>query len=145
MGRIRQWQVDFPHKRPVICNFDIFFVFSLNKLLNKQSSYRWFYTPLRTKDLITLVVFCVHEDRKIIITFPDYKKARDYSPSWTRMAEHGHGQWEKTLHCHISTQWINPSYRWKHECYLTSMACLWLCGINNSSGLIRPGFNCIDL
>ena len=32
--------IEIRYKRPVICSFDVFFVVSLNKLLNKPSSYR---------------------------------------------------------------------------------------------------------
>ena len=40
---------DTPHKGLIIWIFDVFFVyfFHLNKLLNKQTSYWWFETPMR--------------------------------------------------------------------------------------------------
>ena len=36
---------EFPHKRPVIRSFDVFFDLGLNKRLVKQSRRRWFETP----------------------------------------------------------------------------------------------------
>ena len=40
--------VDSPHKGPVILNFDVFDCVPMNKLLNKQSTCRWFETPYRS-------------------------------------------------------------------------------------------------
>ena len=36
---IHRWPMDSPHKGPVMKSFDVFFVVSLNKLLNKLSNY----------------------------------------------------------------------------------------------------------
>ena len=47
-----------PHKATVNRDFDIFFVVSLNKLMNKQSSWLWFLMP-RTSCHVTIVKFPV--------------------------------------------------------------------------------------
>ena len=47
-------QVDSPHKGTIIQSFEIFFAGSLNKLLNKQSSYRWFQTPWQSYDITVM-------------------------------------------------------------------------------------------
>ena len=46
---------DSPHKGPVLQNFDISFVVSLNKLLNKKSRRRWFETPSRPCDIVPVM------------------------------------------------------------------------------------------
>ena len=45
VGENHRSPVDSPHKRPVIRSFDVSFDVSLYKLLDKQSSCRWFETP----------------------------------------------------------------------------------------------------
>ena len=45
---INQSLVDLPHEGPVMQSFDIFFIVSMTKLLNKQSRCQWFETPLCT-------------------------------------------------------------------------------------------------
>ena len=49
--RFHQWPVNSPHTGPVIHGFDIFFVASLNKRLNKESSCRWTDSPWRSCDV----------------------------------------------------------------------------------------------
>ena len=39
---------EFPSQRPVTRSFDVFFYLRLNKLLSKQSMYRWFEMPSRS-------------------------------------------------------------------------------------------------
>ena len=41
---------DFPHKGSIVRDFDAFFYVSLDKCLNKQSSWWWFRTPRRWCD-----------------------------------------------------------------------------------------------
>ena len=43
--------MDSPHKGHVMHSFDVFFVVSLNKLLNKQSDYQWFEMPWGPYDI----------------------------------------------------------------------------------------------
>ena len=43
-GGIHRWRWIPPHKWSVIRNCDVFFTVSVNELLNKQSSCRWFET-----------------------------------------------------------------------------------------------------
>ena len=45
------WSLDFPHKGLVIQSFDVSFVLSLNKLLNKQSGCCGFETPWHLYDV----------------------------------------------------------------------------------------------
>ena len=46
--QIMACSVDSSHKGPVMPSFDFVFVISLNKLLNKQSSYRWCFYAMTT-------------------------------------------------------------------------------------------------
>ena len=48
---IHRSPVDSPYKGPVMRSVDVLFVASLNKLLNKQSSGRWFETPWRSSEV----------------------------------------------------------------------------------------------
>ena len=52
--------VDSPHKGPVMQKFDSFFVVTLNNLLNKQSTSRWFEIPWRScnKTVMLCIQFC---------------------------------------------------------------------------------------
>ena len=43
-------------ERPVIRSFDVFFDVSPNKLLNKQSSFRWFETPWYSCDVTVMTI-----------------------------------------------------------------------------------------
>ena len=47
--------LDSTHKGPVMQNFDIYFVVSLNKLLKKHSISQWFEMPLCSCDLTVMV------------------------------------------------------------------------------------------
>ena len=49
--------INAPYMGPGMRTFDVVFIFSPNKLLNKQSSCQWFYTPLRSCD-VTVTLFC---------------------------------------------------------------------------------------
>ena len=40
--REHRWPMVFLHQGPVMPSFDVIFVISLEKLLNKQSSFQWF-------------------------------------------------------------------------------------------------------
>ena len=46
--------VDSPKKGPVILNLNTFFVFGMNKLLNKQLGRLWFKTPQHSQDFIVM-------------------------------------------------------------------------------------------
>ena len=48
--------VDSAHKGPVLRSFDILFVISLKKLLNKQPSFQWFETPWCWCDVTAMFV-----------------------------------------------------------------------------------------
>ena len=57
-GHYKRW-VNSPHKGTVSQSFDIFFLFSPNKLVNKQPRFWRFQTPQRSCDvtIITIVVY----------------------------------------------------------------------------------------
>ena len=48
--------VDFPHKESAMKSFYVFFVVNLNRLLNKQSIYRWLETPWSCQVMSLLIV-----------------------------------------------------------------------------------------
>ena len=53
--RAMQWSpVGTFNKGPEMCNFNVFFVVSINIMLVKQESCRWFEMPWRSGDIITL-------------------------------------------------------------------------------------------
>ena len=51
----RLFSVNSHHKGPVIRHFDVPVIVSLNKLLNKLSSYQWLETPWRPCDVIVMI------------------------------------------------------------------------------------------
>ena len=52
---IHQSLVDSPHKGPVMQSSHIFFVVSLNKLLNKQPCYQWFEMKWHSCDITVMI------------------------------------------------------------------------------------------
>ena len=50
-GESTAYPVDSPHKGPVMWSFDVFYVVSLGKLLNKQSNCLWFETTCCSCDI----------------------------------------------------------------------------------------------
>ena len=51
--------VESPHKGKVMRSFDGFFVFSLNKLLNKHSICWWFETPFISAYVSSMLIWCI--------------------------------------------------------------------------------------
>ena len=57
--------LDSPHKGPLMCCFGVFFVDSLNKLLNKQSSY-WLFEMWEYSCYITVMMIALYQQKAVI-------------------------------------------------------------------------------